>query len=251
MPSFRSLLLLFLAMFLLPLAVHAAWWVTTDHGGPWNRADWSSARLLPAAQDSPEASVRVYAARTGRWKGIFAHHCWIVLKEKGATSYSRYDKVGWGRPVRVNNWAPDAYWYGHDPQLVAQFSGRDAEAMIPRIKEAIARYPYAQAGDYRAWPGPNSNTFVAYVLAALPEANVALPPTALGKDFRALPQVVGLTPSHTGLQVALGGLLGLTIGWVEGLEVNILGLVVGIDVRSPALKLPGFGRLGLPAANPV
>lgn len=249
MPLTRIVIYAFLALFALPLAAHACWWLAVDRGVPWSQADWSSARLLPAARAKVDAGVYVYAARTGRWKGIFSHHCWIVLKEKGGAGYTRYDKVGWGRPVRVNNWAPDAYWYGHDPQLIASFEGAAAEAMIPRIQAAIARYPYANSGDYRVWPGPNSNTFVAYILSAVPEAQVALPPTAVGKDFRALSAAVGLTPSHTGLQVMLVGLLGVTIGWVEGLEVNILGLVAGIDVRNPAIKLPGFGRLGLSAAR--
>ena len=35
---------------------------------------------------------------------------------------------------------------------------------------------------------------------------------------------------------------GVLAGWDEGLEVNVLGLVTGIDVRRPALKLPGIGR---------
>ena len=38
---------------------------------------------------------------------------------------------------------------------------------------------------------------------------------------------------------------GITIGWVEGVEVNVLGLVTGVDIRRPALKLPGFGRIGV------
>jgi hypothetical protein len=42
--------------------------------------------------------------------------------------------------------------------------------------------------------------------------------------------------------------MGLTIGWVEGLEVNFLGAVVGADIRRPALKFPGIGRLGMTAA---
>jgi len=45
----------------------------------------------------------------------------------------------------------------------------------------------------------------------------------------------------------MGGYLGLTIGWVEGLEINFLGAVVGLDIRRPALKLPGIGRLGMMA----
>jgi hypothetical protein len=29
-------------------------------------------------------------------------------------------------------------------------------------------------------------------------------------------------------------------------EVSFLGAVVGVDIRRPALKLPGWGRIGLP-----
>jgi hypothetical protein len=56
-----------------------------------------------------------------------------------------------------------------------------------------------------------------------------------------------LTDSGTGIEASRWGLLGVKVGWVEGIEVNILGLVAGLDLRRPALKVPGFGRLGLPA----
>ncbi len=181
--------------------------------------------MLPPARAKPGAAVYVFAARTGRWKGIFAHHSWIVIKERGATSYTRFDKVAWGRPVKINNWAPDARWYGHTPMLVAAIEGPQAEPLVAKIKAAVARYPLSQPGDYSVWPGPNSNSFIAYVLAAIPEAGIALPPTAIGKDWRVDSQIVGWTPSGTGIQLSLGGLFGISIGWVEGLEVNVLGLV--------------------------
>jgi hypothetical protein len=43
----------------------------------------------------------------------------------------------------------------------------------------------------------------------------------------------------------LAGYAGLTLGWREGIELNILGGVIGVDLRRPALKLPGLGRLGM------
>jgi hypothetical protein len=76
-----------------------------------------------------------------------------------------------------------------------------------------------------------------------------MPPTAIGKDWPAGSHIVALAPSRTGVQLSLGGLLGVTLGWVEGIEINFLGLIVGIDVRHPALKLPGFGRIGLGPAG--
>lgn len=242
----RRLLTYFAVVFLAPLALHAAWWSAQAHPTSWRDADWSSAGLLPPRHSVREATVHVFAARTGRWKGIFAHHTWLVVKPKDGP-YSRFDVVGWGQPVRTDAWAPDARWYGDTPVILAQLSGEAAERAIPRIREAVARYAYSAQGSYRVWPGPNSNTFAAEIVREVPELAHALLPTAIGKDYAGPLLYAGLTPSRTGLQVSLRGLLGLTVGWVEGIEVNVLGLVAGLDLRRPALKIPGWGRVGLAA----
>ncbi|MEN5082483.1 DUF3750 domain-containing protein [Bosea sp. TWI1241] len=245
MRTLRAFLLLFLVAFLLPLASHALWWTWQPRAPDWRGADWSSARLLPVPATEPEATVHVFAARVGRWRGIFAHHSWVVVKEAGADAYTRFDVVGWGNPVRVNVRVADGRWFGNLPELVAEVRGREAEALIPRIRAAVRDYPYDGYGSYAAWPGPNSNSFVQHILAAVPELGRALPPTAIGKDWRAEGIYAGTTPSRTGLQASLYGLLGVSLGWVEGVEVNLLGLVAGLDLRRPAVKLPGWGRIGL------
>lgn len=243
----RSLAVLLLLLILAPLTSHAIWWLMQEHPRSWSEANWTSAQLLPAARANPEAVVHVLAGRTGRWKGIFAHHTWIVVKPRGG-DYSRYDVVGWGRPVRRNGWDPDGRWYGDTPRILLTLRGADAERAIPRILSAIESYPFAAHGSYVAWPGPNSNTFVAYVARQVPELAQALLPTAVGKDFAGWPIYVGRTPSHTGIQVSLGGLIGVSVGWIEGIELNVFGLIAGLDLRRPALKLPGWGRIGWPAA---
>ena len=131
------------------------------------------------------------------------------------------------------------------PEPVTEIRGEAAEQLIPRIRAAVAAYAYSSPGSYLAWPGPNSNSFVQHVLAEVPELRQALPPTALGKDWRADGLFAGLTASRTGIQASLYGLAGVTVGWVEGIEINLLGLVAGLDLRSPALKLPGWGRVGV------
>jgi hypothetical protein len=191
MPLVRFAFLTFATAFLAPLAAHAAWWVSHDEFLGWYDSDWSSTGVLPPANARPDTAVYVFAGRTGRWKGIFAHHSWIVIKERGV-GYTRYDKVAWGRPVKINGWPPDGRWYGHVPTLVAAIEGPAAERLIPKIKTAVARYPYNRAGAYAVWPGPNSNSFVAYVLADIPEAHIVLPPTAIGKDWRVDHRVAGL-----------------------------------------------------------
>ena len=145
-------------------------------------ADRSSAGLLPPARARSDSLVRVYAARTVRWKGAFAIHTWIVLKQ-GAGPYERYDLTAWGEPIRVNGFVPDGRWFGQVPSVLYAADGVEADALIPRMRAAIAAYKYRNLGDYRAWPGPNSNTFVAWVLAAVPEVGAPLPATANRQGF--------------------------------------------------------------------
>ena len=237
--------LVFFVFFAAPLAVRAAVDWRQSMAERWATADWSSTGALPRPSADSPAMVRVYAARTGRWRGIFAVHTWIVIKPPGDAPYERYDKIGWGSPIRRDIHAPDARWYGHDPEVVYAADGALAEDFVPRIRAAIRDYAFRKQGDYRIWPGPNSNSFVAAVLAAIPEAGIAMPALAIGKDYPVDGRWVGLTPSRTGVRVTLGGYAGLTIGWVEGVELNLLGAVAGLDVRRPALKLPGFGRIGI------
>ena len=243
---FALILACFLLLFAAPAAVRAVlYW----RGPPvdWRGADRSSTGLLPPAAAHPAAAVRVFAARTVRWRGIVAVHCWIVLKDRGAARYQRYDLTAWGDPIRLDGFDADGRWFGVAPETVFAADGASAEALIPRMRDAIRDYRWRNRGDYRAWPGPNSNTFVQAVLAAVPESGAVLPPTAIGKDFPADGRIVKPTPSLTGLRVSFGGYFGVTVGWNEGVELNILGGVIGFDVRRPALKLPAAGRIGLPA----
>src|SRR5260370_537907 len=136
--SARKVLTAVLALFIFPLAVHAALYASKDHPASYRVADWSSVGMLPPATTDRDARLLVFTGRPGRWKGIFAVHSWVVLKPGNAVTWSRYAGVGWG-----------------------------------------------------------------------------------------------------------GGWLGVKVGWVEGVELNFFGLVAGLDLRPPALKLPGFGRLGM------
>lgn len=233
----------------LPVALSGIWFLLGDRQSNWRTADRSSAGLLPEASKNPDAVIRVYAARTVRWRGIFAVHCWIVVKERGAPRYTRYDYTAWGEPIRVDGFVPDGRWFGAIPETVVHVDGEAAERLIPKIRSVIEKYRFSLSGDYRPWPGPNSNTFVQAALDAVPELRAVLPPTAIGKDYPYRGQWIGFTPSGTGVFVSLGGYLGLTIGWVEGIELNFFGGVFGFDLRRPALKLPGIGRIGW-AAGP-
>ena len=238
------MLVIFL-LFLAPLIARAALFAAGNEPRSWRDADWSSSRMLPEAADYKPARVVVFTGKAGAWKGIFSVHSWVVVKHADARTWTRYDVVGWGAPVRTNGWPVDGRWYGSVPVAIADVAGAEAEKLIPRIEAAIKDYAYRQDDDYRIWPGPNSNSFVAAVLRAVPELRVSLPPNAVGRDFRN-GFYAGPSDSRTGIEISLYGVAGLKLGWVEGVEIDLLGLVAGLDLRHPGIKLPGFGRIGVP-----
>jgi hypothetical protein len=239
------MLLVILALFLLPVVARAALFAVGDAPRSYRDADWSSTGTLPPASREKDARVLVMTGTAGAWKGVFAVHSWIVLKRENADAWTRYDVVGWGSPLRQNNWPIDGRWYGNTPVAVVDLRGDAAERLIPKIEDAIHDYRYRKSGDYKVWPGPNSNSFVAAVLRAVPELGVQLPSNAVGRDFRDGFHA-GWTDSGTGVELNLWGYAGIKLGWVEGVEFNLLGLVAGLDIRNPAIKLPGYGRIGFP-----
>ena len=239
------LLTMLALVFVLPTLVSAGLWAAKERPGGWNEADWGSAGFLPKAEETPEAAIHVFSAMTGGMKGSVASHAWIVTKEKNG-QYQRYDKVGWGAPIRRNHRPPDGYWYSNPPRLVTSVKGPEAERLIPKVEAAIASYPHGEAGGYRIYPGPNSNTFVAHVLRSVPELGAVLPPDAVGRDYLPNGAFYALDSDGRDLHLSLGGLAGLSLGARSGFEVNLLGLVAGLDFHRPALKLPGFGAIGWP-----
>ena len=229
------------------LAVVAAYFIVARGNSlDWRTASRESVGLAPSPTATPEAIVQVYAARAWAWRGYFGVHTWIAVKPAHANSYTVYEVIGWRlrwaeSVLTIHHRVPDERWFGSVPVLLADKRGTDAETLIDRIDRAARAYPYPAR--YRMWPGPNSNTFTAWVGRAVPELAMDLPPTAIGKDYLGS-RLVGLAPSGSGVQLSLFGLLGATAARVEGFEVNVLGLTFGFDPISPAIKLPMIGRLG-------
>lgn len=214
----------------------------------WRTATKESAKIAPLPNVEREAVVQIYAAKTVSWRGYFSVHTWVATKEKNAEDYITYHVIGWrtqrGLPaVRVEKDIPDRHWFGARPILVASYIGEKAQRMIPEIEKAVKSYPYHE--QYRAWPGPNSNTFVAHIVRSTPGMQIELPSNAIGKDWIYKGQPIGWSESKTGVQFSLLGALGFTVGLAEGIEFNLLGLSFGVDFYRPAIKLPLVGRLGM------
>ncbi len=235
-----------LVLFVLPVLV--AFCLPDPRGGvPWREARRDPSSLAPDPATTPEAIIQIYAAPAVSWRGRLAVHTWIAVKPSGADRYTRYEVVGFGvangaPAVRVDRMGPDNYWFGARPQLVLDRRGAEVDALIDKVRAAVAAYPYPH--EYRAWPGPNSNTFTAFVARQVPELGLDLPANAVGKDFLPGGAVFATAPSGSGFQFSLYGLAGFLISAEEGFELNLLGLNVGIDAASPALRLPALGRLG-------
>jgi len=239
----------FLILFyLLPAGCMFAQHKVSDGSQAWWELRRDSSQQAPA--ETEKAVIQVYAARAARWRGAFGVHTWIATRKQDELRYTRLEVIGysvrWGHSaVRIRRGSPDSYWFGNRPTLLRDLRGTDdVDALIDRLRAAAANYPYSEK--YHVWPGPNSNTFTAYLGRAVPEMRLELPSNAIGKDYVPWSKTVSRSPSGTGAQLSLKGYAGALIGLEEGLEINLLGLTAGIDFSPLAIKLPAVGRLGLP-----
>lgn len=219
-----------------------------DFNADYRTANRDSAHIAPDPNITSEAIVQVYKARAFNWRGMFAVHVWIATKERNAKQYTVYQVIGWRLfrglpPLMVAKDIPDRYWFNQKPELILDIRADQAEAMIPKIAHAAGIYPYPN--QYTAWPGPNSNTFPAYIARQIPEMKLILPSNAVGKDFLPDSAFFSLAPSHTGYQFSWHGMFGIMLAVQEGLEINLLGLVYGFSPVMMIIKLPGFGDIKL------
>ena len=155
-------------------------------GKDWRTASRKSAGIAPDPSVTNEAVLQVYGADAWGWRGWFAIHTWIAAKKTGATSYTVYDVVGWrnhhGQPVlRIAKDIPDRYWYGEKPRILKEHRGSGVDELIDRVDKAAHAYPWKTT--YKAFPGPNSNTFTAWIAKQVPELELDLPYAAIGSGY--------------------------------------------------------------------
>jgi hypothetical protein len=152
----------------------------------WRTASREPAGIAPDPAVTKEAVLHVYAAPTWGWRGWFAVHTWMAAKPANATSYTVYEVIGWrqrrGLPVvRIEKDQPDRYWYGEKPRLLKEFRGDGVDNLITAVDRAAKGYPWSAT--YKAFPGPNSNTFIAWIARKVPELELQLPFTAIGSGY--------------------------------------------------------------------
>ena len=119
--------------------------------------------------------------------GAIAVHYWFVLIDEASGEAHRWEvwqtKNAGGRSighVHCDLKTPEAGVGGGPSRVAWEWRGEDAQA-IHAVLEKAADYPYCAR--YLTWPGPNSNTFVAWVLKT---AGIEHPleRRGIGKNFR-------------------------------------------------------------------
>jgi hypothetical protein len=152
----------------------------------WRTASRESAGIAPNPSTTKEAVLIVYGAKAWSWRGWFAIHTWIATKRTNQAFYTVYDVVGWrggnGQAVmRITQDIPDRYWYGEKPQIIKEHRGMGVDKLIDAVDKAAHAYPWKMT--YKAFPGPNSNTFTAWIAEQVPELEMDLPFSAIGSGY--------------------------------------------------------------------
>jgi len=142
--------------------------------------------MAPDPSVFTEAVVQVYGADVWGFRGNFAIHTWVATKASNESDYTIHQVIGWrqrrGRPVlSISEGDPARPWYGSPAVLLHDVRGTDAETLVERIRQAVRDYPYPR--EYRMWPGPNSNSFVAWIGLEVPELGLELPAKAIGQSW--------------------------------------------------------------------
>jgi hypothetical protein len=121
-----------------------------------------------------------------------------------------------------------------DSRVEHLWVGGDAERLIQKIEQSPTEYTHKN--HYRYWPGPNSNTYVQWILNEL-NLDLSLSSSAIGKDYLG---VLGVKKYGNLFQLSTP-LLGIKIKWPSRFELQLLTLTFGINTQPFQLILP-FSR---------
>ena len=145
--------------------------------------DQDEFEVLGALAATDEAVVRVYGSTIPFLQQI-AIHTWVVTKRAGEHTFHRWEiwlcpEGDYGvvcldraHPAQSIAWAP--------PFVLGQKIGEAAESIVAFVEQASPQYPFQNT--YFAVPGPNSNTYVQWVLNNT-GWSLKLQPCAVGADW--------------------------------------------------------------------
>jgi len=134
--------------------------------------------------ESGQSVVRLYVAQVGGGLGFLSTHAWFLTKPADRDSFQRWEVSyipdGPYEHVRLNHRLPTEYVSGSRVFVWAERVGPEAAGLVEFIEANAPLYPCRS--HYYFYPGPNSNTFIQWMLD---EAgwDVELPYTSIGSDW--------------------------------------------------------------------
>ena len=141
---------------------------------------------MPVAE-RPACVVQLRYASLPHGLGLVADHYWFVVTEEGSGACHRWEV--WQSPdaggtsighVHCDLKEPDANVGGGPTRIAAVWHGAEARA-LRAVLERSGDYPHCHL--YHYWPGPNSNTYAAWVLKKA-GIDYTLPWRAIGATYR-------------------------------------------------------------------
>lgn len=168
------------------------------------------------------------------WISLIAVHYWFVIHHNGKTE--RWEV--WQKP----NQKPPCWGHLHqdllpfdsgvgcgDSWVEQRFEGEQADSIIAVLQSSPDTYPNKH--NYHYWPGPNSNTFVQWVLDQA-ESTHHLHPVGIGKSHLGL---VGWQ-NIKGVSVFSTPLFGLRYQAKRYIEIHLLHLGLGLEFKPFKLR---------------
>ena len=116
------------------------------------------------------------------WLGWFAHHYWLVIEgERGSERWEVWQRpnlaAGCTGHLHKDLLPPRAGVGGGDSWLLAEWQDAPASRLAARVRASPSTYPWCYR--YRYVPGPNSNTYVQWLL----QNEYRLPWQAIGRNY--------------------------------------------------------------------
>lgn len=181
-------------------------------------------------------TVQLRAARIPGIIGHIAVHYWFVIQRtSGADRWEVWQHPekspsSWGH-LHKNLMAMDAGVGQGKSWIEAIWHGEAAQPLVTVIENSPANYPNRHR--YHYWPGPNSNTYVQWILTQV-NSTVNLSPQGLGKDYN------GLCPFKKAGPITYFStpLLGFKIIWPKRFELHLLTFSITVELKPFKLSLP-------------
>jgi len=184
------------------------------------------------------SKVQLYSAKIPGVTGLVADHFWFVIEKDGKKDrwevWQHKNCGGCSWDYLHKNLLPPTSGVGNgDGNLKYEWSKENSIDLIKKIEQSPNLYQFCNYYSY--WPGPNSNTYVQWILQEH-HLDIILDPTAIGKDYLG---IIGIKKSPNYFHFSTP-ILGVKIVWATRFEIAVFTLTFGVNIKPFKLLLPFF-----------